>query len=90
MPWWSFEPTQGVIDFLTPDLRDPLASTSTRISAEAADPSTARILRVAVGSPLLRFVTLGLTAGGEVLYRNVSFQSGDLLDVHISRQVTAP
>ncbi len=87
--WTGFEPSRGMIDFLTPYLHEPLASTSTRISAVAADPLTARTLRVGVGSPLLRFVTLGLTASGEALYRNISFQSGDLLDVHISRPVTA-
>ena len=85
--WTGFEPTRGMIDFLRPYLREPLASTSTCISAVAADAPTARVLHVSVGSPLLRFVTLGLTASGEALYRNVSFQSGHLLDVHISRPI---
>lgn len=85
--WAGFEPTRGMIAFLAPYLREPLASTSTRICAVAADPQTAHMLQVGVGSPLLQFVTLGLTASGEALYRNVSFQSGDLLDVHISRLI---
>lgn len=88
--WATFEPTRGVIDFLTPYLRDPLAHTSTRISAVSADDTIARTLELTPGSPLLRFVTLGVAEGGDVLYRNVSYQSGDLLDVHIVRRVTVP
>lgn len=88
--WSTFEPTRGVIAFLTPYLGDPLAHTSTRISAVSADDATARTLELTPGSPLLRFVTLGIAESGDVLYRNVSYQSGDLLDVHIVRPVTVP
>lgn len=86
--WSTFEPTRGVIDFLTPYLDDPLAQTSTRISAVSADDAMAETLDLVPGSPLLRFVTLGLARSGAALYRNVSYQSGDLLDVHILRPVT--
>lgn len=86
--WSSFVPTRGMIDFLAPYLRAPLAHTSTRISAVSADDTLAATLHLAPGSPLLRFVTLGIAVSGDVLYRNVSYQSGDLLDVHIVRPVT--
>ncbi|MDB5046137.1 MAG: phnF, partial [Deinococcus sp.] len=85
--WSSFEPTKGVIDFLTPYLPDPLSHTSTRISAVSADDATAALLHLTPGSALLRFVTLGISTTGERLYRNVSAQSGNLLDVHILRMM---
>ncbi|UQN08953.1 GntR family transcriptional regulator [Deinococcus sp. QL22] len=85
--WDSFEPTKGVIDFLTPYLPHPLAHTSTRISAVSADDTTAAALHLTPGSALLRFVTLGISTTGERLYRNVSAQSGQLLDVHILRMM---
>lgn len=85
--WSAFDPVQGVVSFLREHFPDRLDHTSTRIAAVSADDHIAALLQLQPGDPLLRFTTLGIAATGEVLYRNVSYQSGDLLDVHILRPV---
>lgn len=90
VPGWSdFSPEEGVLPFLQRQLPGRLSHSSTRIAAVRASRAMAARLQVQEGDPLLRFVSLGVAVTGEPLYHSVSYQSGDLLDVHILRPVDA-
>ncbi|RJF76157.1 GntR family transcriptional regulator [Deinococcus cavernae] len=85
--WTDFTPQEGVLGFIVRHWPGAVSHSSTQISAVLATQETARPLNVAVGAPLLRFMTLGIGIDGTALYRNVSYQSGEFLDVHILRPV---
>lgn len=83
--WGTFEPIHGIIEFLSHLFPSPLSHTSAHIAAVSADPAMAGTLGVAPGTALLRFISQGVAVTGTVLYRSVSYQSGELLEVHIHR-----
>lgn len=63
----------------------PVHQSHARIAAVAASKAVAQRLKVAPGSPLLMFTTVGYSQAGQPLYYSVSYQDSNLLEVQVVR-----